>query len=75
MKTNQVTVNAFDSIVAQFLDTLDDEKHNEAWGTERSMASSVLQDLRKHLFRVELGKEERRKKYIELKKEFEPYAD
>lgn len=63
----------FDDMVGPFLEAQDDQQYKEIYQTEREIADSALRDLRKFLFKAEIAKEERRKQYLELKAEFEPY--
>lgn len=69
-----LTLEEFDKLSGDFVHSLDDDEKNDEWYcTEREHANQVMHDLRNFLFKEEIDREARRKQYLELKAEFEPY--
>lgn len=64
--------SAFLTMQDRFLQSLDDEKEDEAYDTKRGFAEEVLKDLERFLFAEALDRAERHAQYLALKAEFEP---
>lgn len=67
---HQIDKDALYSVIAEYLDTLDDEEDCEFWGTEWGMSKARLEEFKVWLFKEEDEKALRRQMYEQLKKEF-----
>lgn len=67
---HQIDKDALSSMIAEYLDTLDDEDDNECWGTEWDMSKTRLEEFKVWLYKEEDEKALRRQTYEQLKKEF-----
>ena len=67
----QLSIGNYDRLMHDFLDTEDNYNKDEYYDTARGLSEQALDKFRGFIFSKYLEKEERRKQYEELKKEFE----
>ena len=69
---HRMTLQEFDELVNPFLDSFVGSYAEDRYETEGGRAEDVVSDLKKFIFAIDPAKEERRKKFLKLKAEFEP---